>query len=135
MHGKQSLVLLLNCSPELEPMCSRELKADDSGHSFAEHCRPDSSTEPERLQTTASFFRERQCSLKPKLNGSLHNVLIWDLFSLRMLLLCLGESPSSGLKGPVRMQTARLSRNGTCGNADGLYTVKYIVFARWTGRF
>ena len=55
-------------------MWSRELKADDSGHSFAEHCRPDSSTEPERLQTTASFFRERQCSLKPKLNGSVHGV-------------------------------------------------------------
>ena len=134
MHGKLSLVLLLNCSPELEAMCSPEMDVN-AGRSFAEHCRPDSSTEPERLQTTASFFRERQCSLKSKLNGSLHNVLIWDLFSLRMLLLCLGESPSSGLKGPVRMQTARLSRNGTCGNADGLYTVKYIVFARWTGRF
>ena len=63
MHREQSLVLLLNCCPELEVMCCPELEVVCStemvvndGRRFAEHYRPDSSTEPERLQTTASFL-------------------------------------------------------------------------------
>ena len=120
------------CCPELEVVCSTEMVVND-GRRFAEHCRPDSSIEPERLQTTASFFREWQCSLKPKLNGFLHGVKM-GFFPLRILFFCLGKNPSSGMKGPIRMQTACLSRNVTCGNADGLCIVKYIVFARWTGR-
>ena len=104
-------------------MCSPELDVN-AGRHFTEQCRPDSSTEPERLQTTASFFRERQYSLKSKLNSSVHNVLILDLFFFRILFFCFGESPSPGIKGPIRMQTACLSRNVTCGNADSLCTVK-----------
>ena len=55
MHGKQQLVSPSECS-ELEPNHSPKLELkDDAGRSFAEHCRPDSSTETEGLQTTASF--------------------------------------------------------------------------------
>ena len=61
MHGKQQLVSPLECSelepnhsPKLETMHFPELE-DDAGRSFAEHCRPDSPTETEGLQTTASF--------------------------------------------------------------------------------
>ena len=61
MHGKQQLVSPLECSelelnhsPKLETLCFPELEEED-GRSLAEHCRPDSSTETEGLQTTASF--------------------------------------------------------------------------------
>ena len=61
MHGKQQLVSPSECSelepnhsPKLETMHFPELK-DDGGRSIAEHCRPDSSTETEGLQTIASF--------------------------------------------------------------------------------
>ena len=70
MHGKQLAspltccpVLETNQSPKLETMPWPELEADD-WRNFAEHCRPDSSTEPEGLQTTASFSENAEMQIE-----------------------------------------------------------------------